>query len=471
MVFLDEAAGYLPPHPKSPPSKGPLLTLMKQARAVGLGVVVSTQNPVDLDYKALSNAGTWCIGRLTTKQDRDRLLKGLDATGLDGTVAKLKKRQFVLHQIGRGAPEVLASRHAIAYLRGPLTAPELGRLNADWGVEAPASVADPEAAGGAADPVDDDLLPRPPLLEGTEARFLDPRVVFSAKMDGFFADHAEPARKDGAIVFAPALRAEVDLRFDETKGGFVLDETLVRMWFPLDGRDRPESPVPVVVDAEDLLDTEPEAARFRSLPEWLDTAAELKKLAKTLKDEVYRTEARGQFVNAALKLHASHDESEEDFRTRCEAEVEARIDARAAKLRDKYEKAAERLEDRLATKRARLAETAGVARSRQLEEVVNLGATVLSFFGGRKKSLTSTVTKRRQSAQAAARRDRLEDEIARLEEDAVDLENKLADDLEEIRETEGRALDEIEQREVGLERSDVGAPRLEIVWVPVTRRI
>ncbi len=139
LLYFDEVFGFLPPHPRNPSSKQPLLTLLKQARAAGLGVVLATQNPVDLDYKALSNAGTWLVGKLQTDQDRDRILDGLvtaEATGapnadrasLGRLLAGLERRQFLLHAGWLDRPQVFRSRFAMSYLRGPLTRAELGRL-------------------------------------------------------------------------------------------------------------------------------------------------------------------------------------------------------------------------------------------------------------------------------------------------------------------------------------------------------
>ncbi|MCK6505677.1 DUF853 family protein [Myxococcota bacterium] len=137
VLFFDEVAGYLPPHPYDPPTKEPLLTLMKQARAVGLGVLLSTQNPVDLDYKALSNAGLWFVGRLQTKQDRDRLLSGLGRPDLDEAVASLGRRRFLVVDAKSDQPRTFATRHAMAFLRGPLTSVEIGRLKAPAAKTAP----------------------------------------------------------------------------------------------------------------------------------------------------------------------------------------------------------------------------------------------------------------------------------------------------------------------------------------------
>ena len=148
LVYMDEVFGYFPPS-ANPPTKRPLLTLLKQARAQGVGVVLATQNPVDLDYKALANMGTWFMGKLQTERDRERLKAGLEGSGgLDGkTIDRLldatAKRVFLLHDVHRKAPCLLQSRWAMSYLRGPLTRDEISRLMKD-------RAAAPDAGAGAA---------------------------------------------------------------------------------------------------------------------------------------------------------------------------------------------------------------------------------------------------------------------------------------------------------------------------------
>jgi hypothetical protein len=146
LVYFDEVAGYLPPHPKDPPTKAPVLTLMKQARSVGVGVMLCTQNPVDVDYKAMSNAGTWLIGRLQTKQDRARVVGGLqaaigeeDAGGIDALIGKLPKRTFVWRTAESASASVLESRFVMSFLRGPLTRREIAGLGQKWGAAAGAT--------------------------------------------------------------------------------------------------------------------------------------------------------------------------------------------------------------------------------------------------------------------------------------------------------------------------------------------
>ncbi|MBY0229867.1 MAG: hypothetical protein K2W96_11350, partial [Gemmataceae bacterium] len=139
ILYFDEVFGYLPPHPGNPPSKQPLLTLLKQARAFGVGILLATQNPVDLDYKALSNAGTWFVGKLQTERDKARLLDGLESVAaeygtltdrsyLEKVIASLGNRVFLLHDINEGKPRLFQTRWALSYLRGPLTRKQIGEL-------------------------------------------------------------------------------------------------------------------------------------------------------------------------------------------------------------------------------------------------------------------------------------------------------------------------------------------------------
>ena len=132
LVFFDEAYGYLPPYPRNPPTRKPLMTLLKQARAVGVGVMLATQNPVDLDYKALTNAGTWYLGRLSTEQDINRVAEGMRAAGaagdLSGMLARLKPRRFVVRDVRESQPVAYKTRWAMSFLRGPITRREIARL-------------------------------------------------------------------------------------------------------------------------------------------------------------------------------------------------------------------------------------------------------------------------------------------------------------------------------------------------------
>src|SRR5438445_4168351 len=139
ILYFDEVFGYLPPHPANPPTKLPLMTLLKQARAFGVGILLATQNPVDLDYKALSNAGTWFVGKLQTDRDKGRLIDGLEGVAaeqgslsnrgyLESVISALSSRVFLLHDVHKGKPVLFQSRHALSFLRGPMTRDQVAKL-------------------------------------------------------------------------------------------------------------------------------------------------------------------------------------------------------------------------------------------------------------------------------------------------------------------------------------------------------
>lgn len=529
IVFFDEVAGYLPPYPQNPASKGPLLTLMKQARAVGVGVVLATQNPVDLDYKALSNAGLWCIGRLSTAQDRERLLKGIEGQNLEGLVSGLERRQFLLHQASGEKPAVMNVRHALCYLKGPFTRVEIARLNAAHkvverlrgssgasGASSAAGVSDHTgtsgAAGisGAAGPamggrmdasspakpesdalfpapsagtvgmraaratgssgISDGLLPEPQRVPGFPAYFLNPETVFSAHLRDAFQAHAKGARPDGLLEYHPALLADVVLRFDEEKAGFFLDQHVYRVWFPL-GKVLPRTALTLAFEAEDLHSEVPRRARYQPLPTWMDEEKELKKLAEHVVEELFRTETTGMFVHRGLKLYGRAGETREAFVARCRQAAEAAAELEMSKVSEKYKKELDRLQDRVERKQAELAEQEGVARSRQLDEAVTFGTTLLSFFSGRKPAISKTMNKRAQTARAGARLSRVEQELADLQEEADALQGRLDGALQEAFEKAQTLAEQVEEQPVRLEKNDVQLRAFGILWVPVTRRI
>ena len=479
LVFLDEAFGFMPPHPKNPPTKKPLLTLMKQARAVGVGVLLSTQNPVDLDYKGLTNAGTWFLGRLSTEQDIARVSEGMRTAGAEtdvvGTIGRMKPRQFLLRDVKADEPTLFQTRWAMSYLRGPITRLEIARLpDLETGAAAPArptSTAPAVAAAApVAAPVSDGLSPLPAPLSRVDAWFLDPRTAFSARLGDVFAEHVDPARDDGAVEFKPALYARVGLRFDETKGGFDLDEDHRFVWFPLDGRRLPDQPLRVALDDRDLLLDAPEG-RYHSLPEWLDESSEFTQAKRDVVDDLYRRESRGQFICEPLKLYASSDESREAFEARCRDAVEDRVDEQLAKLKDSYETKVDRVQERIRRKENQLDELESRHQANKTQEMVNIGEVVLSFFVGRKRSLGSVVSKRKTSTGTARRIDSTEDDLEALQAELAELADELEADAARIREEEEKALGAIEERPVSLEKNDIDVREFGLLWVPVTRRI
>jgi hypothetical protein len=263
LVYLDEVMGVLPPHPKDPPTKWPVLALMKQARAVGVGVVLATQNPVDIDYKALSNAATWLVGRLQTRQDRARVVDGLASAGvdvgeLDDALANLPPRTFLVRD--GGPPRTVRSRHTYAFLRGPLTRGELSRL--------PRVAVDGAASDGL-------LAAAPPSPDGLPTRWLDP----SARDAVAAALGLGPP--DG--VWRPVLVARWAVRFDDP--GWVEDTTTHQV---VVGAEEDGEVLPVALPDDAILRRAPVGGRYPPLPGWLFARGAVARWTERLRDRVVR---------------------------------------------------------------------------------------------------------------------------------------------------------------------------------------
>jgi hypothetical protein len=375
LVYMDEVFGYFPPV-ANPPPKRPLLTLLKQARAQGVGVVLATQNPVDLDYKALANMGTWIVGKLQTDQDRARLREGLvGAGGLDEkTIDRLldatAKRVFLLHDVHRKAPVLLQSRWAMSYLRGPLTRDEIKRLMAGRG--SPASSPAPRAQASSSAP----LLPAP---------------LFSQYYPKYGGEHAEPH-----------LFVKYAVRY---KGAG--EQVATRAW-PL------EAPSPAEIFEQGALEVDeskiapqaPAGVAHGDVPRFV-TADGARGMERAIKERLPDKLAVKLLFDPLTKTAGDPGESPEAFAARISA---AGGGSAALRLREKVEKKRRDLE-------LRRQELSG----RTQEKWMAVGAAVLKNIGlltGRKRTVSGVETalsKNRMEDNAEARVEALEAELGELE--------------------------------------------------------
>jgi DNA helicase HerA-like ATPase len=388
LVYMDEIFGYFPPHPANPPTKKPLLTLLKQARAQGVGVVLATQNPVDLDYKGLSNMGTWLVGTLQTDQDRERLKSGLEGAGLappggqlaglegkaaDRLLGATRKRVFLLHDVHRPAPCLLQSRWAMSYLRGPLTRDEISRLMKAKGVS---------LAAGAERPASPAAASAPPVLPPPFQSY-------------FFA------RYSGQVAECHVL-AKYAVRY---KG---LDETVGVQAWPLAGATAADAleAEPLQVDESKLTQQAPAGLRYGELPEWL-AADGSKSVEKALRDRLPDKLAVTVYRDPGSGESSKPGETREAFAARL----------KTAGGGD----AAERLRQKLERKKADLAAREQDVSGRKQEKWVAIGTAVLKNIGlltGRKRTVSgvgSVLTKNRLEDTAEARLESLRVEVAGLE--------------------------------------------------------
>ena len=376
LVYMDEIYGYFPPHPANPPTKRPLITLLKQARAQGVGVVLATQNPVDLDYKGLANIGVWFVGKLQTAQDRERLREGLTGAGMapaaiDKLLDATAKRVFLLHDVHRPAPVLLESRWAMSYLRGPLTREEIGRLMADRARPVPgASERSPSASG-------------PVAPAGLAQSFLK-------HFGGEMAD--------------PHLLVKYAVRY---KG---MEETVALRAWPLDAGSAAEvfDGEELAVDEAQLSDAPPPGVRFAELPAYLGDRGAVRALEKAIKDRLPGELEGTVWTDPLTKAVSQLGEDRAAFAARL---GQGAGSPQAARLRDRLEK-----------KKLDLAGKERDLEGRRTEKWVALGSAVLSnvgLFTGRKRTISgagTVVSKNRMEGTAEARVEALKAEIADLEQ-------------------------------------------------------
>jgi hypothetical protein len=488
LVYMDEIFGYFPPV-ANPPSKAPLLTLLKQARAFGVGVVLATQNPVDLDYKGLANAGTWFIGRLQTERDKARVLDGLEGASasagarfdrrqLDSTLSALGSRVFLLNNVHDDAPEVFETRWAMSYLRGPLTREQIKRLmdpvKAARGAAAPAAPA-PAAAPGPAAPAAAIPSPAPaatsptPLGGGAARPVLPPGIP----------QHFVPARSGhpaGATLrYEPMVLGAGTVRFTEPKLGIDVTEESVYLTVITDQAVpvRWEDAVEAAIDLDALEGSPDEGATYGELPQ----AAGRPKSYETWRREFTRwlsaTERLELLQSPAYRVPSNPGEAERDFRIRLGQLARERRDQWAAELRKKYAPKMAALEERL--RRARQAE----AREKQqvtqqgLQTAISLGATLLGAFLGRKAVSATTLGRATTAAKSAGRVLKERQDVSRADETVEALEHALAD-LEAQFKAETDALEArtdpqtepLETVSLQPKKTNVAVKLVALVWTP-----
>lgn len=482
LIYIDEVFGYVPPI-GMPPSKKPILTILKQARAFGVGLVLSTQNPVDIDYKAISNAGTWMIGRLQTERDKQRLLDGMGAS--DGSVdikaisekiSALDKRQFVLHSTRNNTPRHFATRWAMSYLPGPLTREQISTLTPDSKRQAMLSdvgIANGKSKNSTTADLElgnNESLLAPQVAEGIAVRYLDRAANYTGALG---------ASESGNRLQA-AIAVRVNLLFDDTKADLRHEAEWEAFITPLSGPVDADAAIMVDYDDRDLLKETPENAVYRLPDAKIANKTYFKKAQTDIKGHIYREQSVDLFHNPSLKVYSRIGESEEEFQTRCLNEADALADKDADKLRQVLVKKVDRINASIEKAEDKLREIQFDAISRKRDQrtsqVVDIAGGILgSLLGGRRstRSMITTGFRRSQSkgrmvAKAEERLKTAENRYTALLEDKDELEDSLSDDLFEIQQEWTDKASDIKTMTVGLEKTDISIDDIQLVWIPVS---
>ncbi len=470
LLYMDEVFGYFPPT-ANPPSKTPMLTLLKQARAYGVGVVLATQNPVDLDYKGLSNAGTWFLGRLQTERDKARVLDGLEgasaAAGAKFDRAKMEKvlsglgsRVFLMNNVHEDEPVVFQSRWALSYLRGPLTRDQIQLLMKDRKAAAapadalspvkPAAAALSQAAAGA----------RPVLPPGIAEVFL--------ARQGALLGQAQLRYRPGLLATARVHFAQKNVNVDQTEdlALFVpaVEKLSAIIWDAAERRD---------ADATEAQDQPEDAAGYESLPVEMTKAKTFTELNAALKDHLYRTLRLDVWKCASLKEVSQPGEPEGDFRIRLTQGLKEQRDLAVEKLRVKYAPKLATLDERLRKAQQRLEKQKSQATNQTIQTAVSIGTSILGAIFGRKLSSATNVNRAASTIRSASKIANERQDVAQANESVEAVQAQIDNLNTEFEEEAAKIQTNFSTEEIALEqvsvapkKTDITIVKLALAWTP-----
>ena len=412
LLYMDEIYGFFPPV-KNPPSKEPMITLLKQARAYGLGVVLSTQNPVDLDYKGLSNIGTWCIGRLQTTQDIERVIDGLegkidssfDKSEIENLLANLKKRTFFLKSAHLDDIRLFTTRWVLSYLKGPLKKDEIAKLMAQK--KGLVQEAKSEAA---------------PASTKSNDGFVSSVVIPANVPQRFEVDPTGQNR------FVPTVAASVTLHYQDAKRGVDESRDLELMLdisglgsYDWDSSEELDEPL------NSFAKKAPSSVKYKQLPPFVAEDSGLKLACRTLKEYLYREQKLEIYRVKRLRIESNPNESEEEFTRRVEDVIKERYEEALEELQERYDKKLQRLETQLENAKARVEKE----KDDQTSSIISAGISIVSaLFGGRSVTRLATAASRsgrvmKERSDISRAEAKLEDVQERIEDLQVELEDKI----------------------------------------------
>ena len=468
MLYMDEIFGYLPPS-ANPPSKKPMMTLLKQARAFGLGVLLATQNPVDLDYKALSNIGTWFLGRLQTERDKLRVLDGLegaagsqnakfDRASMEKLISGLGNRVFLMNNVHEDGPVLFHVRWVMSYLTGPLTRSQIKTLMDPKRVAFETATTTNAAAN-------------PMAMPGTAAPTASSRPAVGAGVKEIFV--AASGSGDD-IIYQPHLLRSATVHFSSSKAGVDGSRT-VRLVNPIlaNAIDWEKNlPPPTSLDGADPVP----GASFGELPGFAMNAANYKQVEKDFAEWLYRNERADVYTCASLKAWSKLGESEGDFRARLAHQAREARDAAVEKIRAATAKKVETIEGRLRTAEGQLAKEKAEANAAKMQAGVSVLGGLLGGLLGRKAGLGSITRGSSAIGKATSAYKQHQDvanadaKVAGLVAEMETLQKDLETEIAKLTAAYDTANLVIETEPIKPTRSDVKVESVALLWLPFDPR-
>ncbi len=485
LFYMDEIFGYFPPV-ANPPSKAPLLTLLKQARAFGLGIVLATQNPVDLDYKGLSNTGTWFLGRLQTERDKERVLDGLEGAASGGAgrfdrksmeriLSGLGQRVFLMNNVHEDAPVVFQSRWAMSYLRGPLTRAQIKRLMD------PVKSSRAEAAPQGPPPADS-AAPASAPAPAAKARGLagaSARPATPPQIPQVFLPVRAPQPEGATLHYEPTLLGMGTVYYTSAKVGVAARRNVCLLadftetpagidWGEAREEELREDDLEKFPHAPDATFGEPPGAgtEGKSYPVW----------GNAFKEWIYRNGKLDLLKSPATGMLSEAGEPERDFRIRLKQAGREKRDRQVERLRQKYAPKIAALQDRIRRAGQTVEREKAEAGQQKLQTAISFGAAILTALTGRKAMSRSTLGRAATTARGAGRTLKESQDVARAEENLLALRKQL-EEMQALMEQEtaevGAGADplseELEKCEIRPKKADISVAMVALAWFPYWR--
>jgi hypothetical protein len=468
IVYIDEVFGYLPPV-ANPPSKTPLLTLLKQARAFGVGIVLATQNPVDLDYKALSNAGTWFLGRLQTERDKARVLDGLegaaissqrqfDRKSMDQTLSALGNRIFLMNNVHDDAPIVFETRWAMSYLRGPLTRDQIKILVDPLKKQRP-TMPSAQPSAIAESPIS---APQPSLNVTSQKPVVPPNVR------QYFAPMAENQPSKNTAVYKPMILGAAQVRFVDTKTKIDTTKDFVFLNYisddpiPVDWDNSKETDIKV----SELNNVPLEGIPFSDLPSAAVNAKNYSSWEKDFSNWLFRTQKLQLLKSENLNEVSKLGETERDFRTRLQQNAREQRDQQVEKLRKKYSSDFVRLDERIRRAQTTFEKHEADAKGQKYQAAVSFGATLLGSFLGRRSTGGATRTAREISRSMKESKEirGAETDLQALQQQRANLETQFQSEVEALEAKTDPLTENLESVSITPTKANISIRLVSLVW-------
>ena len=446
LVYMDEIFGYFPPV-SNPPSKKPLLTLLKQARAFGVGVVLATQNPVDLDYKGLANTGTWFIGRLQTERDKMRLLEGLDTISsssneslnkeqIDKLISNLGKRVFILHNVHANAPIIFQTRWAMSYLRGPMTKNQIKLIMKDRVQEFKLSLTTNPLS---AEISKDKVTSAPPTISGEIQQVYLPLIKSSTLAIQEIKNRyqKEISFEDPTLIYTPGVigKAVIHLQDKNMESREDQERNLILSSSEFINWEKSQE-----IKISNLLSIPEGKAKFSEIPSNLNDPKDFNEIKKSFTDFLFYNSNFKLYHSPLLKIYSKPNESKADFILKINQMARETRDDEVDKIEQKYAKEFEKLKVKLDKSQDTLVKKQASASSLKQEALLSAGESVVGMFMGRRStsSASKAMNKYQKSKTVSADIDKAQKDISSLNKEMESLENELKAQIEIIKQRRDR---------------------------------